>query len=135
MPCKAFVSGSYGFSPSLKWNGITWNRLVAPEREVARGSPQDSICMTVAARFGSTPAALAQRTMSFAQCCTSLVKMGEMPVDVPAGWVGSARSLTGGAASCSTMVELLTGKADGVSGDLNATMATSPTISRAASGG
>ena len=54
---------------------------MAPALDVARGSPQDSICITTAARFGSTDAAVAHRTMSFAQCWTSRVKMGERLVD------------------------------------------------------
>ena len=37
--------------------------------------------MTTAARFGSTDAAAAHRRMSFAQCWTSFVKMGERPFD------------------------------------------------------
>src|SRR5262245_1261532 len=58
---------------------MTWNKPIAPERDVARGSPQDSICMIVATKFGSMEAVFAHRTMSFSQCCTSFVKTGEIP--------------------------------------------------------
>src|SRR5215216_6515550 len=60
---------------------MTWNNPIAPEREVARGSPQDSICMITATRFGSSDDAFAQRTISFPQCWISLVKMGERPLE------------------------------------------------------
>src|SRR5689334_19176220 len=60
---------------------MTWNNPIAPEREVARGSPQDSICMIVATRFGSNDAAFAHRTISPPQCWTSFVKMGERPLE------------------------------------------------------
>src|SRR6185369_11408792 len=42
---------------------MTWNRPIAPEEERASGLPQDSICITVAARLTSTPFAAAQRLM------------------------------------------------------------------------
>src|SRR5215212_8383529 len=57
---------------------------MAPECERARGSPQDSICMTTAARFGSSEAALAHFTMSSAQYWICLVKTGEILFDVEA---------------------------------------------------
>src|SRR5687767_12349429 len=54
---------------------------MAPALDVARGSPHDSICMTVAARFGSTCAAADHWTMFSPQYWTSSVKTGEMEPD------------------------------------------------------
>src|ERR1051325_9058043 len=54
---------------------------MAPERERARGSPQDSICITTATRFGSSAAAFAQRRISLDQYWISFVKIGEMPFE------------------------------------------------------
>src|SRR6266542_6466563 len=131
---------------------------MAPDREVARGSPQDSICITVAARFGSTDAAFAHRMMSFPQCCTSFVKIEESPLEEielsdekdqigvttfsgdpesAGAWLGEIKLLIGGAEVWSNIVELCSaiGNAEGGSGDLSARNATKPAITRAASGG
>src|SRR5215211_4582610 len=108
---------------------MTWNKLVAPEREVARGSPQDSICITVAARFGSTPAAFAQRTISFPQCWTSFVKTGESPL-AEVELFDEVDQIGIAAEFCAAL-----GRAEGESGNLSATSATKPAIRRAASGG
>src|SRR5690349_18073934 len=103
--------------------------------------------MTVAARLGSTPAAFAQRTISFPQCWISLVKIGERAPEAAGAFPSGAPQMgvtppaeesagaTGAAESCSTIVELLIGRADGESGDLRAMNATKPAIRRAASGG
>jgi hypothetical protein len=40
--------------------------------------------MIVAARFGSSDAEFAHRTISFPQCWTSLVKIGESPLEMVA---------------------------------------------------
>src|SRR5436309_2681003 len=46
---------------------MTWNRPMAPEEERAQGLPQDSICMTVAAKLTSTLFCAAQRPRLAAQ--------------------------------------------------------------------
>src|SRR5919197_6017125 len=114
---------------------MTLNNPIAPERDVARGSPQDSICMIVATRFGSIDEVFAQRTISFPQCWTSLVKIGERPLvklllpepNDQIGVVTPAVCPAGGPAFWS--------RAFGIREILSATNATKPTITRAASGG
>jgi len=51
---------------------------MAPEREIAFGSPQDSICITTATKLGSKEDSFAHRMMSFAQYWTSLENTGEI---------------------------------------------------------
>src|SRR5512138_316170 len=100
---------------------------MAPEREVARGSPQDSICMTVAARLGSTAAAFAQRTISLSQCWTSLVKMGESPL--------ATSALESGTNDQIGVVMFASAAGAAGEGNLNAINAINPMITRAAMGG
>lgn len=107
--------------------------------------------MIVATKFGSTDAAFAQRIMSLPQCWISFVKIGEIPlaevilsdakdqigvVTPDAGFCKDGAALfIGGAEFWITIVELLVGKAAGDSGVLSAINATTPAITRAASGG
>ena len=58
---------------------------MAPALEVARGSPQDSICMMVATRFGSSCEAAAHFEMEAAQYWISVLKMGEIFVETTGG--------------------------------------------------
>src|SRR5258706_13402137 len=81
-------------SPASKWKGMTWNRPWAPELETTPGAPQDSICMTVAARLGSILKKLDQARILSDQCCTSGVKMGARAPLAGGGWEALAAPAT-----------------------------------------
>src|SRR5574341_1851189 len=95
--------------------------------------------MTTAARFGSTEAELAQRTISFPQCWISCVKMGErladgaelLMEDIAAGAICSGEFMEKAVGG----VGLSSGSAAVGVGVLRARIVNKPAITRAASGG
>src|SRR6185436_14140775 len=106
---------------------------MAPERETACGSPQDSICITTAARFGSSDAALAHRIILSPQYWTSRVKIGESPLEDVSGWLAN-RGVVAPKLGLDALGSFI-GSADVEIGEFNASKVKKPPIIRTANGG
>src|SRR5687768_6195674 len=96
--------------------------------------------MTTAARFGSTETADAQRTISFAQCRISSVKIGEIPLGAVelSREKSPARGICPGEfrfVVCANGAGLSTGSAAVGVGVFSASKIKKPEITRTASGG